>query len=99
MRDEATILTLALKIVPVAEAAAWFHHDPIRELGVRRQPSSPRWVIPPGSSGFCSRFCAANATETDGYRRPCAPAGSSQQRWLNMCYLHSFLEGPKLPHN
>ncbi|KQQ75714.1 hypothetical protein ASF73_07955 [Xanthomonas sp. Leaf131] len=33
MRDEATILTLALKIVPVAEAAAWFHHDPIRELG------------------------------------------------------------------
>ncbi|ETC88098.1 hypothetical protein [Xanthomonas hortorum] len=33
MRDEATILTLALKMVPVAEAAAWFHHDPIRELG------------------------------------------------------------------
>ncbi|WOB49387.1 hypothetical protein NYR97_19635 [Xanthomonas hydrangeae] len=24
---------MALKIVPVAEAAAWFHHDPIRELG------------------------------------------------------------------
>ncbi|CAD0332387.1 hypothetical protein [Xanthomonas hortorum] len=35
MRDEAAILTLALKIVPVAEAAAWFHHDPIRELGVK----------------------------------------------------------------
>ncbi|MCE4359748.1 hypothetical protein LYZ92_16105 [Xanthomonas hortorum pv. taraxaci] len=26
---------MALKIVPVAEAAAWFHHDPIRELGVK----------------------------------------------------------------
>jgi peptidoglycan/LPS O-acetylase OafA/YrhL len=32
---EATILQLALMVVPAAEALAWFREDPIRELGER----------------------------------------------------------------